>query len=115
MNACQKGKRGERELANYLKSEHGIDARRGQQFCGGGDSPDVVTNIKGLHIECKRVERLNMRDAVAQAEGDAAGKDWIVAHRWNNGQWLVTVKLDHYFNLRRLAVKDDYEATVPVG
>lgn len=101
MNSREKGKRGERELASFLR-EHGFDARRGQQFSGGPESPDIVSRVLGwLHIEVKRVERLNIIDACAQAEGDAKGKPWIVVHRRNHGPWLFTAKLEFFFDLLR--------------
>ena len=53
MNSRQKGKVGEREFAALLRV-HGFDARRGQQFAGGGDSPDVVSGaLRWLHIEVR--------------------------------------------------------------
>jgi Holliday junction resolvase len=100
MNSKQKGKRGELEFAHFLAAE-GFAARRGQQFCGSPDSPDVVCEALPFHVEVKRVERLNMRDATAQAEGDSRGKPWIVAHRWNNGQWLVTLKAAEFLAVLR--------------
>ena len=66
MNSREKGKRGERELAGELR-RHGYDARRGQQYCGVNGDADVV-GLPGLHIECKRVERLDLYAAMAQAE-----------------------------------------------
>lgn len=97
MNSRQKGKVGEREFASLLR-EHGFDARRGQQFCGGEDSPDVVSDALGwLHFEIKRVQNLNLGDACAQAEGDCGGKPWIVAHRRNNTPWLVTMRAETFF------------------
>ena len=56
----EKGKRGERELAGRLR-DHGYDCRRGQQFCGASGDADV-TGLPGIHIECKRVERLNLQE-----------------------------------------------------
>jgi Holliday junction resolvase len=97
MNSKRKGKVGELEAALLLR-EHGFDARRGQQFEGTHDSPDVKSNLP-YHVEVKRVERLNMRDAVAQAEGECGGKPWVVLHRWNNGQWLATVRASEFLNL----------------
>lgn len=47
-----KGARGEREFRDLLR-EHGFEARRGQQFAGGNDSPDVVTDLP-CHVEVKR-------------------------------------------------------------
>jgi Holliday junction resolvase len=51
MNSRNKGKVGEREFASLLR-EHGFDARRGQQFSGSPDSPDVVSDaLAWLHFE----------------------------------------------------------------
>lgn len=98
LNSRQKGKRGERELALFLR-EHGFgDARRGVQYQGGPGSADVV-GLPGWHIECKLTEKLNLRDATAQAEGDCGGKPWVVAHRRNHGQWLAIVKLEELLKL----------------
>lgn len=104
MNSRDKGKRGELEFAHFLKDNHGIEARRGQQFSGGNESPDVV-GVQGLHLEVKRVESLNIHAAVAQATNDAAGLPWAVAHRRNGGKWLVTVDANHFFNLRSAALQ----------
>ncbi len=46
------------------------DCRRGQQYCGCSGAADVV-GLPGIHIECKRVERLNLHDAMDQAVRDA--------------------------------------------
>jgi Holliday junction resolvase len=101
MNSRNKGKVGEREFAALLR-EHGFDARRGQQFAGGADSPDVVSDaLAWLHVEVKRVQNLNLADACAQAEGDSAGKPWIVAHRRNHAPWLITMRAEFFFELLR--------------
>lgn len=101
MNSRQKGKVGEREFASLLR-EHGFDARRGQQFSGGADSPDVVSEaLAWLHVEVKRVQNLNLTDACVQAEGDCGGKPWIVAHRRNHAPWLITMRAETFFQLLR--------------
>ena len=69
MNSNNKGKNGERELATILR-EYGYDSRRGQQYCGSNGDADVV-GLPGVHIECKRVERLNIYDAIEQSKNDA--------------------------------------------
>mgnify|MGYP007029125919 FL=1 len=58
INSRSKGARYERELSKYL-SENGFPARRGQQFAGGSDSPDVVSDEFPFHIEAKHVPALN--------------------------------------------------------
>lgn len=93
-----KGKRGERELANKLK-EYGYDCHRGQQFCGADGSADVV-GLPGIHIECKRVEKLNLYDAIAQSISDARpGEMPTVFHRRNNAEWLVTIPLEQFMEI----------------
>ena len=59
MNSKQKGGRGEREFATLCRVEGYGNAHRGQQFQGGIDSPDVK-GLPGVHVEVKRVERLNI-------------------------------------------------------
>ena len=89
-----KGQRGERELAGELRRLFGVNARRGQQYCGGSDSPDVITDLP-IHCEVKRTERLSLYPAMRQACGDAgADKVPIVFHRANHQEWLAIVRLN---------------------
>ena len=103
MNSNRKGKVGEREIARYLR-EHGFtEARRGQQFHGGADSPDVV-GLTGFHIEVKRVERLDLNAAMDQSIRDSAPNETpIVVHRRNNDYWKVTMRLDDFMEVIRNA------------
>ena len=105
MNSRRKGAEGERELANELR-KLGYDAHRGVQYKGGQDSPDVV-GIDGFHIECKRVEKLNIEDAMKQSERDAGDNVPLVIHRKNREEWKVTMRLDDFIELIR--GKDDTE------
>ena len=97
----EKGKRGERELANLLKS-YGFDCRRGQQYCGINGNADVV-GLPGIHIECKRVEKLNIVETMEQAinNADGTGNVPAVFHRKNGKGWLVTMLLDDWIRLYR--------------
>lgn len=102
MNSRAKGKRGERELASILK-DNGYDARRGQQYSGANGDADVV-GLPGIHIECKRVEHLNLYDAMSQSKHDAKqGEVPTVMHRKDNCKWLVTMSLDDWIALYREA------------
>lgn len=104
MNSRDKGARGERELAKRLR-EYGYEARRGQQFSGANGDPDVL-GLPKIHIECKRVERLNLYDAISQSQRDALhGEIPVVMHRKNNCDWLVTMSLDDFIRIYR-----EYEA-----
>ena len=98
MNSREKGKRGERMLAQVLR-EHGYEARRGVQYKGGADSPDVI-GLDGIHIECKFVERLDLAAAYAQAFRDAA-KDEIPAvfHKKSREPWMVTLTLEDFMKI----------------
>lgn len=94
----EKGKRGERELAKKLK-EYGYEAKRVQQFCGSNGDADV-DGLEGIHIECKRVEKLNIYDAIAQSKSDSRlGELPTVFHRKNNCEWLVTMPLEDWMKL----------------
>lgn len=100
VNSREKGKRGELELARALRAL-GYDCRRGQQFSGKNGDADVV-GLPGIHIECKRVERLNLEDAMAQAGHDAReGEKPAVFHRKNRSRWLVTMELQDFIELYR--------------
>lgn len=100
VNSREKGKRGELELARALRAL-GYDCRRGQQFSGKNGDADVV-GLPGIHIECKRVERLNLEDAMAQAGHDAReGEKPAVFHRKNRSRWLVTMELQDFMELYR--------------
>ena len=96
-----KGKRGEREFATVLR-DHGYKGRRGVQYHGGPDSPDVE-GLPGFHIEVKRVERLNLYDALDQSKQDAGDDEIpIVAHRKNGKRWVVVMEAEDFF-----AILDD--------
>lgn len=86
----EKGKRGEREVAALLR-QHGIEARRGQQYCGAAGDADVV-GMDGFHIEVKRTERFDLYGALDQAKEDAReGETPIVFHRKNGKPWVVVM------------------------
>lgn len=100
-NSRSKGAVGEREWRDQLR-DAGFSARRGQQHAGSPDSPDVVCeDLPGIHFEVKRVERLNLYDAMAQSIRDAGEKLPVVAHRRNRGEWLVTMRAEDWFTVLR--------------
>ena len=102
----RKGADGERELVNVLQ-QYGFNTERGgsQSF---GTVPDV-TGLPGIHIEVKRVERLNVPEAMAQAVRDSAKfRDGLPAlfHRRNRQPWLVTMRLDDWMKLFAVCIKN---------
>lgn len=88
-----KGARGERELSKKITEIFGCKARRGRQFCGSPDSPDVQTDLP-VHIECKYVERLNAYDALEQSIRDSGDKIPVVCHRRNRKDWMLMMRLE---------------------
>ena len=102
----RKGKVGEREAASELGTLLGCDARRGVQYHGGPDSPDVVLDGVGIHVEAKRTETLSLYVAVDQAVGDApTGAVPIVWHRRNRRESLVVVRTADLVRLAREVVR----------
>ena len=99
INSREKGANGERELANLLKLNYGFECRRGQQYCGANGDADVV-GLPGIHIECKRVERLNIDEALEQAIRDKKENEIpAVFHRKNHKNWKVTLKLEDFMTM----------------
>lgn len=97
INSRAKGAKGERELANILK-EKGYNCRRGQQY-SGLEGEDVV-GLDFIHIECKRVERLDLGAAMYQAYKDSKDNQLpAVFHRRNRERWKVTMELDDWLKL----------------
>ena len=97
-NSRRKGASGERELAKKLR-EYGYEARRGQQYCGSNGDADVV-GIPRIHIECKRVEALNIEKAMQQSISDSKdGEIPVVMHRKNCEKWKVTMTLDDFMKI----------------
>jgi len=93
-NGRAKGCRGEREGAQEWARVTGCQARRGQQFAGGTDSPDIVHDCGDIHLEVKRVERGNPYVWMDQAVRDCGGKIPLVLTRRNGKPWLAIVRLD---------------------
>ena len=105
-NSRAKGKVGEREVAHLLKDILGVDARRGQQFCGANGDADVV-GLPGVHLEVKR--RASAVDGwMKQAVEDAKpGEVPTVWHRGNRCGWVVTVRATQLVTLARLIAEID--------
>lgn len=91
LNSKQKGARGERMWRDFLRL-FGFEARRGQQFSGNPEAPDVISNVVGVHWEVKHVEKLNIRDAMEQALRDCGESVPIIAHKTNRQGWLCTIQ-----------------------
>lgn len=105
----RKGADGEKELTSILR-------RAGYPVSWGGNKtygavPDV-SGLPGIHIECKRVEQLNVGKAIEQATKDADRfRDGAPAvfHRKNKSPWLVTMRLSDWLRLYASALTQDQD------
>ena len=101
MKSQRKGRAGEIELASVL-TENGIPAKPGNAL-NFGTMPDVV-GLDGIHAEVKRVEKLNVQEAMNQAVRDSEKfHDGLPAlfHRRNRSPWLVTMRLEDWLKVYR--------------
>ena len=89
--ARNKGKAGENELARLIRENWGYDVRRGHVF----DHESDMVGLQGIHCEVKRVERLNIYDAMSQAIVEAEIRNDglpVVFWRKNHGKWKATMR-----------------------
>lgn len=99
----RKGRAAELELANILK-DYGLPVKAGDP-ANRGRTPDIY-GLPGTHIECKRTEKLNLYDAMAQARRDAvrfADGSPCVFSRRNREGWLVTMDLENWIAIYKKA------------
>jgi hypothetical protein len=93
-NGRRKGRKGEQLVAKLCR-EYGFEARRGQQYAGGADSPDVVHNIEGYHLEVKfygdcPFGTKKLDEWLEQAERDCPdGHIGAVVFKWNRSDWWI--------------------------
>ena len=98
INSKRKGAAGEREFAAFCRT-FGYDVRRTAQYKELESKADVV-GLPGIHAEVKRVERLNVSEAMAQAVRDSKEcESPVVFHRKNGEEWLATMRAAEWFEL----------------
>lgn len=98
MNSRQKGARGEREWAQWLR-ENGFPTADRSARIGKEGAEDVVGGPAGTRAEVKRVEALNVQKAMEKVISESAGDVPYVAHRRNHGEWLVTMRAEDWIRL----------------
>lgn len=89
----RKGAAGEWELTAVLTG-YGYEIKRGGSL-SFGEVPNLV-GLPWVHIEVKRVEHLNVPEAMQQVVKDSVRfRDGMPAlfHRRNQQPWLVTIRL----------------------
>lgn len=93
-----KGKRVEYLLRDRLRELGFEDVKRGSVFQGTSD----LVGLEGIHVECKGVEKLNIRAALAQAEKEAKKRNDgmpTVFSKTSRKPWIVTMNLDDWAKL----------------
>ena len=95
-----KGARGELLWRDVCREQGFENVERGCQLYQRGSEIADVVGLPGIHIECKFVERLNVRAAMEQSERDAGQASIpIVAHKSSRKPWLVTMRAGDWFKL----------------
>lgn len=111
-----KGKRGERMAADIFR-KRGFKAKRGVQYRGGLNSPDINVEETDAFInhEVKNMVRVDVYKALEQSHVDA-GPDrvGVVVYKCSRKPWLVAMSLFDYINiLQELTNKRDSLNTLP--
>lgn len=110
INSCQKGKREERAARDAWREAGFKDARRGRQYSGSPDSPDIQV-IDSLHVECKGCQNTDIYSWLAQADEDAnkgivrtgsiVKKLPVVMHRKKRKPWVIILTFKNFILLLR--------------
>ena len=103
-----KGARGERLLRDFLR-DRGLDVRRGFTYLHQSDLIGMI----GIHVECKFVEKLNVRKALQQATDEAKKRsDGMPTVFWKVSRlpWITIMWSEDWITLYKLARTKNPEA-----
>lgn len=100
----EKGCRGERLFRDMCREQGFAGAERmGQQMYQRGSEIADVVGLPGIHIECKFVEKLNVRKAMEQStkdsEDEGLGNIPILAHKTSRQPFLITMRAADWFRI----------------
>ena len=100
-----KGKRAEREVAEILRALDFPAARRGRQYSGSPESPDVV-GIDGAHLEIKHRQAGNVAKWLDECAEDAGPELLpLLIHRSDRSVFKLTLYLGDVWRLYELLHK----------
>lgn len=101
INSKQKGKNGELEACKALETILGIHHERSVQYCGRAGDADIK-GVEGIHFEVKRMEKMNLYEALEQAVRDARASEVpVVMHRKNRKDWVLIIKAEDMVEFAR--------------
>jgi hypothetical protein len=102
-----KGAQFERDIANLLTEQTGVEFKRGlaQTRGGGAEVADVTAPLLKVpvHFELKRQQRCNIKGAYAQALNDApAAAVRVIVTKEDRSDTLVTMEFSQWLELFKL-------------
>lgn len=111
INSKRKGKVGELEFAHECEKYGFNEVYRTAQTNGKLEqSLADCEGLEGIHIEVKRVEKLNIDEAIEQSVRDLTTKKEkklpAVFHRKNRKKWKATMYLEDWMKLYKSWLKD---------
>lgn len=108
INSKQKGKRGELEVAHIFSSA-GFPTRRGVQYSGGKDSPDVVVDIISdyFHFEVKNTSKLQIGPLIQQMKRDAEFKVPIGVFKLPQYGWNIVMNFQTFLDLLQVLLESE--------
>lgn len=111
INSKQKGKDGELEFCHECE-KYGIEGVHRTAQTNGKLEQSLADceGLEGIHVEVKRVEKLNIDTAMEQAERDVLTKKEkripVVFHRKNRKKWMATMRFSDFTKLYKSWLKD---------
>lgn len=109
----RKGKTGELEVAKLFAAV-GIPARRGQQYAGDIEAPDVVVSQEYrdlIDVEVKRTERLKLTEWMRQQREDTDNSgNGVIFHRRNLEEWNVILPAEFFLKIFKVYADDILES-----
>ena len=107
-NSNRKGKRIERLLASKFRN-HGWDARRGQQYKGTPDSPDVIIDLP-LTVESKGCEVWRIDKWMSKLLGERkSGTLPLLCCKKNHAEFLTIIPLNFFLELTQHIDWESYQ------
>jgi Holliday junction resolvase len=100
-----KGKKGEREVANMF-TNLGLKARRMAPMQAQKKAPeaDVALEVEGFHVEVKRREKISIQQWMREVEAKAHPLEVpVCAFRSNGEPWRVCMPLEDFADLLKKA------------